>query len=56
MDIIAGTPQGSILGPLIFNIYLNDIFYFIDENELANYADDNTPYAIRHSADSVINR
>ena len=55
MDIIAGIPQGSILGPLIFNIYINDISYFIDENELANYADDNTPYAIAHSADSVIN-
>ena len=47
MDIIAGIPQGSILGPLIFNIYLNDIFYFIDENKLANYADDNTPIFYR---------
>ena len=56
MDIIAGILQGSILGPLILNIYLNDIFYFIAKNNLANYANDNTPYSIECSIESVINR
>ena len=51
--ITAGVPQGSILGPLLFNIFLNYLLLYPEETFLSNYADDNTLYSTGNTIESV---
>ena len=56
LDIVVGVPQGSILGPLLFNIFLCDMFLFCNDIGFASYADDNTPYCIGKTTQEVISQ
>ena len=54
-EILFGVPQGSILGALLSNIFICDMVYFLEDSDVAFFADDSTTYCAGKSAEFFVN-
>ena len=54
LDIIFGVLQGAILGPLLFNAFLTDLFFVVNDTDIASYANGNTPCMVTDNVNDLI--